>query len=207
MADLIVGLYARLVTEELSRLFKTANSAALAVEPADVAEAHVLVAEHAREILLRTPRSIPEEERARRQAELCDGLIAWLRDGHDADLASGDDALVVPLTVLREVRALTRGAALSAPDPTAAGSVVLGRSARERARRAFGRGGDRARDSLCRPHRPACARSFDGTASARSDRLLKRTVRPADRSESSRRSIRDPPSGGPSTGLPQLVLR
>src|SRR5687768_14814593 len=106
MADLITGLYARLVTEALSRLFTTANREAITVESADPADAHVLVADHVREILQRTLRSIPEEERLQRQAELCNELITWLRDAHHSDPVSGDDALVVPLQVLREVRSL-----------------------------------------------------------------------------------------------------
>jgi hypothetical protein len=61
---------------------------------------------------------LPEDERLRRQAEICNALLKWLRDEQRSALVDPDDALVVPLTVLREVRALTRGAALSGTTPS-----------------------------------------------------------------------------------------
>ena len=59
----------------------------------------------------------PEDERLTRQAEFCNALLEWLRDEQRSALVEPDDALVVPLTVLREVRALTRGSAETTPQP------------------------------------------------------------------------------------------
>ncbi len=60
---------------------------------------------------------MPEEERLIRQAEICNALLGWLRAEQRSASVEPDDALVVPLTVLREVRALTRGAAPSGTTP------------------------------------------------------------------------------------------
>ena len=80
----------------------------------DAADAHLAVADHLRRIIERTLRAIPEDERLSRQAKLCNAILAWMRDTQAKEEVDGGEALVVPLEVLREIRALSRGAAFSA---------------------------------------------------------------------------------------------
>ena len=116
MSELIPGLYERLLSVELQRLV-----AALAPDRADVgspdaADVHIAVAEHVRSLLERALHAVPEHERLTRQAEICNALLAWLRNEGSASVQP-EDSLAVPLTVLREVRSLSRGVALSGSTP------------------------------------------------------------------------------------------
>lgn len=111
------GLYEQLLTEELARLLAALEPERVAVGRPDAADAHVAVAEHLRRILERALHAIPDEERPRRQAELCNALIAWLRDEHACGSAAAGEALVVPLEVLREIGAPGRGAVLASSTP------------------------------------------------------------------------------------------
>ena len=114
----VSGLYEQLVTVELQRLLHELDSGRVATAAPDVADAHVAVAEHVRRVIERALRAVPEAERPRRQAELCNAVLAWLReDGQASEVAPPGEDLVVPLEVLREVRAIGRGAALSGPTP------------------------------------------------------------------------------------------
>lgn len=117
MSELICGLYEQLLTVELERLLSGLETSRADVAPADPADTHVAVAEYLRRLLERALRAVPESERLKRQAEICNALLVWLRDEQRSDAVASDDSLVVPLTVLREVRALTRGAAFSNPTP------------------------------------------------------------------------------------------
>jgi hypothetical protein len=58
-----------------------------------------------------------EDDRLTRQAQLCNAVLEWLRKGQAVESVSPGEALVVPLDVLRDVRALSRGAAFSASTP------------------------------------------------------------------------------------------
>lgn len=69
-----------------------------------------------RRILEGALRAVPEDERLTRQAEICNALLAWLRD-QQSESVDPQECLVVPLTLLREVRDLTRGAAFSGTTP------------------------------------------------------------------------------------------
>ena len=115
--DPIPGLYEQLVTEELERLLRGLEPSRVHVETADAGDTHVAVANHLRRILERALHAVPENERLTRQAVLCNAVLGWLRDGQAPEAVTSGEALVVPLTVLREVRALSRGAAFSAPTP------------------------------------------------------------------------------------------
>ena len=77
-SDPVAGLYEQLVTAELRRLLDRLDTARLDVTGADAADAHVAVAEHVRRIVERAFRSIPEEQRLTRQAELCNALLRWM---------------------------------------------------------------------------------------------------------------------------------
>ena len=114
MADEPVpGLYEQLVTEELTRLLARLAPAQVAQSGLHVADAHLAVAGHLRRVLERVLRAIPEDERLARQAELSNALLAWLREASGADSVTADDALAVPLSLLREIKALDRGAAFA----------------------------------------------------------------------------------------------
>jgi hypothetical protein len=114
----VSGLYEQLVTVELKRLLEALEPIRVDVGAADAADAHVAVAEHLRGIIERALRAVPEAERLTRQAELCNAVLVWLREeGQAAESAPLGEALVVPLEILREVRALGRGAAFSRATP------------------------------------------------------------------------------------------
>lgn len=117
MSEPIAGLYEQLLTVELQRLLSGLEAGRADIVPPDGADTHVTVAGHLHRILQRALRALPEGERLTRQAELCNSLLTWLRHEHSAESVDAEEALVVPLTVLREVRALTRGAAFSAATP------------------------------------------------------------------------------------------
>jgi len=78
---------------------------------------HIAVADHLRRLLERVLYAVPEDERLTRHAEICNALLAWLSEEQRSDSVESGDALVVPVTVLREIRALPRGAALSGTTP------------------------------------------------------------------------------------------
>lgn len=113
----IAGLYEKLLTVELERLLASLESGRASLSAAEPADAHLAVADHLRRIIARALQSVPEDKRLTSQAELCNALLAWLREEHCAQAADPDEALVAPLTVLREVRALTRGVAFSGSTP------------------------------------------------------------------------------------------
>ena len=114
MADEPVpGLYEQLVTEELTRLLARLAPAQVAQSGLHVADAHLAVAGHLRRVLERVLRAIPEDERLARQAELSNALLTWLREVSGAESVTADDALAVPLSLLREIKALDRGTAFA----------------------------------------------------------------------------------------------
>jgi superfamily II DNA or RNA helicase/HKD family nuclease len=113
----VAGLYERLVTEELRRLLAGLDPTRVGLASPDAADSHVGVAEHLRGIIERALRAIPEEDRSSRQAQLCNAVLKWLREGQAAESVSPGEALVVPLQVLDEVRALNRGGAFSQATP------------------------------------------------------------------------------------------
>ncbi len=114
----VSGLYEQLVTVELKRLLGTLEPVHVDIGSPDAADAHVAVADHLRRIIERALRAVPEAERPTRQAELCNSLLVWLREeGESVESAPPGQDLVVPLKVLREVRAVGRGAAFSQATP------------------------------------------------------------------------------------------
>ena len=117
MSELIPGLYERLLTVELQRLISSLEAGRADVGSPEAADAHIAVADHVRRLIERALHALPEDERLTRQAEICNALLEWLRDEQRTASVEPDDALVVPLTVLREVRTLTRGTALSGITP------------------------------------------------------------------------------------------
>ena len=117
MSELISGLYQQLLTVELQRLISSLEAGRADVGSPQAADAHIAVADHLRRLLERALHAVPEDERLTRQAEICNALLECLRDEQHSAPVEPDDALVVPLTFLREVRALTRGAALSGTTP------------------------------------------------------------------------------------------
>jgi superfamily II DNA or RNA helicase len=104
----VQGLYERLVTEELSRLLSLAPSQAL-VEPPDPGDAHIAVARHLLDIIVRALSAIPEPERLERQADLCNALLTHLRESQPDGTSPDVDRLVRPLMVLREVKSHATG--------------------------------------------------------------------------------------------------
>lgn len=105
----VPGLYERLLTQELRRLLRALDPSQVDYESPDAADSHVAVADHLRSVLERVLRSLPEEDRPIHQAELCNSLLGWLqRDVADRSEADGD-ALVLPPSVLREVRSKAPG--------------------------------------------------------------------------------------------------
>ena len=111
------GLYEQLVTQELSRLLARLAPAQVAQSGLHAADAHLAVAGHLRRVLERVLRAIPEDERLARQAEISNTLLAWLREALGSNSVTADDALVVPLSVLREIKAFDRGGAFSRDTP------------------------------------------------------------------------------------------
>ena len=117
VSELIPGLCEQLLTVELQRLISSLAAGRADVGSSEAADAHIAVADHLRRLLERALHAVSEDERLTRQAETCNALLEWLRDEQRSAPVEPDDALVVPLAVLREVRALTRGAALSGTTP------------------------------------------------------------------------------------------
>jgi superfamily II DNA or RNA helicase/HKD family nuclease len=115
--ELIIGLYERLLTVGLQRLLSTLDGGRAEVSPPDATDAHTAVAEYLHRIIERALHAVPEEERLTRQGEICNAVLECLKDAQGMGAVESDDALVVPLAVLREVRALSRGAALATATP------------------------------------------------------------------------------------------
>jgi superfamily II DNA or RNA helicase/HKD family nuclease len=115
--ELIPGLYERLLTIELRRLVSTLGAGRAEVARLDAADAHTAVADYLRRMIEGALNGVPEDERLTRQAEICNALLEWLKDEQPSASIEPEDALVVPLAVLREVRALSRGAALATATP------------------------------------------------------------------------------------------
>jgi HKD family nuclease len=113
--ELIPGLYERLLTAGLRRLISALEAGQAEVGPPDAADAHTAVAEYIRGVVARALRAVPEDERLTRQAEISNALLEWLKGEQRSAGVESEDALVVPLAVLREVRSLARGAALAGP--------------------------------------------------------------------------------------------
>jgi hypothetical protein len=114
--ELITGLYEQLLTIELQRLISALETGRVNLAQPEAADAHVSVANHLRRVLERALRAFPEDERLAGQAELCNALIDWLKDERPGSVEA-DEALVVPLTMLREVRTLTQGAGFGGAIP------------------------------------------------------------------------------------------
>ena len=117
MPEPIAGLYEQLLTVELRRLLTALGPGRADVGSPDPGDAHTAAAEYMRRLLERTLDAVPEEERLTRQAEICNALLEWLKREQPSSPLDVEDALVVPLTLLREVRTLARGAALSTATP------------------------------------------------------------------------------------------
>ena len=101
---LVPGLYETLVTRELQQAIAELGEGIADLHPADAGDAHRAVAEHVRRLVERALRSLPESTRLAAQAQLCNELLASIRgvpEGAKPELA---EALVSPLSVLREVR-------------------------------------------------------------------------------------------------------
>jgi superfamily II DNA or RNA helicase len=117
VTDLPAGLYERLVTEELRLLLNRREPGHAEIASADAADAHFAVARHLRGLLERALSAIPEDERVTRQAELCNGLVTWLREELGWGSIEPNEALAIPLAVLREVRGPTHATESPAPTP------------------------------------------------------------------------------------------
>ena len=114
----VTGLYEQLLTVELERLLSRLAPGQASLAAAEPADSHLAVANHLQRILERALRSVPEDERLARQADICNALLIWLRNRASRGCrADQDEALVVPLTLLREVRDLSRGVAFSESTP------------------------------------------------------------------------------------------
>src|SRR4051794_21301334 len=75
----IPGLYERLVTEDLKRFLNSLESDQVTLESPDTADAYISIAEHLRKLIEQALRSMPEDDRLTRQAELCNSVITWLQ--------------------------------------------------------------------------------------------------------------------------------
>ena len=117
------GLYERLVTLELRKSLSLLKSEQMTFGEADEGDAYVLIAEHLRRIFERTLRSLPESDRISKQAELCNKVLSWIHEQMSGDPAVGDEssktelglaeALSIPVEILREIKAVDRGAAFA----------------------------------------------------------------------------------------------
>ena len=113
----VTGLYEQLLTVELERLLSGLAPGQASLAAAEPADSHLAVATHLQRILERALRAVPEDERLARQADLCNALLAWLRNEHSSDTTDEGESLVAPLTVLHEIRDLSRGVAFSESTP------------------------------------------------------------------------------------------
>ncbi|MBS1856155.1 MAG: DUF3427 domain-containing protein [Acidobacteria bacterium] len=117
--DTVPGLYDQLVTRELKRALERLAPERIALETPDAADAHVAISDHLGAVIERVLRAIPEEHRLTGQTELCNALILWLEQQAARGSVNPDDALSVPVEVLREIRSPGRGVgfAPSTPQP------------------------------------------------------------------------------------------
>lgn len=113
--DPIPGLYEQLVTEDLKRLLNSLKPDQLALDNPDTADGYIAIAEHLRRLIEQALRAIPEEDRLRRQAELCNNVIAWLQREQTQQALSSGQALIIPVEVLREIKATDRTGVFSSP--------------------------------------------------------------------------------------------
>ena len=121
----------------------------------DAADTHVAVSEHLRRIIERALRAVPEEERLTRQAELCNAILAWLRDERSVESVNPGEALVGPLAAPARGSGAQPRRGLLDSHAASPGPAVLGGPAGECPWRTVSRRCHRARDPLGRPHRPA----------------------------------------------------
>lgn len=112
--DLPTGLYDRLVTAGLKRSLESFNREQLSLVGADDGDAYVSMTEHLRRLIERILRSVPEEDRLKKQTELCNSLISWM-DESSKQVSSRDEILSVPVETLREIKGFERGEAFSEP--------------------------------------------------------------------------------------------
>jgi hypothetical protein len=80
VSELIPGLYEQLLTVELQRLVLALEACRADVGSPGLADAHIAVADHLRRLLERALHAVPEDERLTRLAEICNALLAYLRD-------------------------------------------------------------------------------------------------------------------------------
>lgn len=97
------------LTVELRRLVSILGAGRAEVTPPDPGDAHTAVAEHLRRIIEHALHAVPEDKRLTRQAEISNALLEWLKEEQRSASVAPEDALVIPLAVLREVRALSHG--------------------------------------------------------------------------------------------------
>ena len=101
---LVPGLYETLVTRELQEAIAELGDGVVDLQPADPGDAHRAVAEHVRRLVERALRSLPEATRLAAQAQLCNELLASIRGVPQGAAPEPAEALVAPLSILREVR-------------------------------------------------------------------------------------------------------
>lgn len=101
---LVPGLYETLVTRELQEAIAELGEGVVDLQPADAGDAHRAVAEHVRRLVERALRSLPEATRLVAQTELCNELLASIRGVPHGAAPEPAEALVAPLSILREVR-------------------------------------------------------------------------------------------------------
>lgn len=115
--DTVPGLYDQLVTRELKRALERLAPAQIALDTPDAADAHVAISAHLGAVIERVLRAIPEEERLNCQTQLCNALIFWLEQQAARGSVNPDDALSVPVEVLREIKSTARGLAFAPSTP------------------------------------------------------------------------------------------
>lgn len=101
---LVPGLYETLVTRELQEAIAELGDGLVDLQPADAADAHRAVSEHVRRLVERALRSLPEATRLAAQAQLCNELLTSIRGVPQGAAPEPAEALVAPLSILREVR-------------------------------------------------------------------------------------------------------
>ena len=104
--DLPFGLYERLVTAGLKARLLRFDPASARVIKADLdpAEAHATLARHIEDVVARALNSLPQEDRAARQSQLANQIIALLA-ANPADL--GDDLVETPPEQLQAIQPIT----------------------------------------------------------------------------------------------------
>jgi superfamily II DNA or RNA helicase/HKD family nuclease len=115
--DPIPGLYEQLVTQDLKRLLNSLKPDQVALNNPDTADSYIAMAEHLRRLMEQALRAVPEEDRLKRQAELCNKVIAWLQREQSQQPPSPGEALIIPVEVLREIRARDQTGVFSSSTP------------------------------------------------------------------------------------------